>query len=83
MARRSPKAASSHTQAGLFSADETADVGIDLGTPVVEAIGAEARSRFTGKIAKVTVETKEMKPAGQAQDDKARADAAQKKAKSD
>jgi hypothetical protein len=50
---------------------------------VVEAIGAEARSRFTGKIAKVTVETKEMKPAGQAQDDKARADAAQKKAKSD
>jgi arylsulfatase A-like enzyme len=72
-----------HTQAGLFSADETADVGIDLGTPVVEAIGAEARSRFTGKIAKVTVETKEMKPAGQAQDDKARADAAQKKAKSD
>ena len=30
------------TQPGLFSADETADVGIDLGTPVVEAIGAEA-----------------------------------------
>jgi arylsulfatase len=47
-----------HTQAGLFSADETADVGIDLGTPVVEAIGAEARSRFTGRIPKVTVEVK-------------------------
>jgi arylsulfatase A-like enzyme len=47
-----------HTQAGLFSADETADVGIDLGTPVVEAIGAEAKSRFTGRIAKLTVETK-------------------------
>ena len=31
-----------HTQAGIFSADETADVGIDLGTPVVEAIGSEA-----------------------------------------
>ena len=31
------------TQPGLFSADETADVGIDLGTPVVEAIGAEAK----------------------------------------
>jgi arylsulfatase len=43
------------TQAGLFSADETADVGIDLGTPVVEAIGAEAKSRFTGRIPKVTV----------------------------
>ena len=47
-----------HTQAGIFSADETADVGIDLGTPVVEAIGAEARSRFTGRIPKLNVEVK-------------------------
>jgi arylsulfatase len=47
-----------HTQAGIFSADETADVGIDLGTPVVEAIGAEAKSRFTGRIPKVTVEVR-------------------------
>jgi arylsulfatase A-like enzyme len=47
-----------HTQAGMFSADETADVGIDLGTPVVEAIGAEAKSRFTGHIPKVTVEVR-------------------------
>jgi hypothetical protein len=46
------------TQPGMFSADETADVGIDLGTPVVEAIGAEARSRFTGRIPKVAVEVK-------------------------
>ncbi len=43
------------TQPFFFSADETADVGIDLGTPVVEAVGAEAKSRFTGKIPKVTV----------------------------
>ncbi len=47
-----------HTQAMIFSADETADVGIDLGTPVVEAIGAEEASKFTGKIVKVTVEVK-------------------------
>jgi arylsulfatase len=47
-----------HTQAGILSADETADVGIDLGTPVVEAIGSEAKSRFTGRITKVTVEVK-------------------------
>jgi arylsulfatase len=47
-----------HTQAGIFSADETADVGIDLGTPVVEAIGAEAKSRFTGRIPKLTVQVK-------------------------
>jgi arylsulfatase len=46
------------TQPGLFSADETADVGIDLGTPVVEAIGAEAKSRFTGRIPKLTVQVK-------------------------
>ena len=47
------------TQPMIFSADETADVGIDLGTPVVEAIGAEARSRFTGRIPKVTVEVRD------------------------
>jgi hypothetical protein len=46
------------TEGGLFSADETADVGIDLGTPVVEAIGGEAKSRFTGRISRVTVEVK-------------------------
>ena len=45
-----------HTQPGIFSADETADVGIDLATPVVEAVGSEARSRFNGEIPKVTVE---------------------------
>jgi arylsulfatase A-like enzyme len=43
------------TQPTIFSADETADVGIDLATPVVESIGAEARSRFTGAIPVVTV----------------------------
>jgi arylsulfatase len=47
-----------HTQAGIFSADETADVGIDLGTPVVETIGAEAKSRFNGRIPKLTVEVR-------------------------
>jgi arylsulfatase len=47
-----------HTQAGIFSADETADVGIDLGTPVVEAIGSEVKSKFTGHIPKITVEVR-------------------------
>ena len=46
------------TQSGIFSADETADVGIDLATPVVARIGAEAKSRFNGRIPKVTVEVK-------------------------
>ncbi len=34
------------------------DVGIDLGTPVVEAIGCEHESEFTGRIPKVTIEVK-------------------------
>jgi hypothetical protein len=44
------------TQPAIFSADETADVGIDLASPVVETIGAERASKFTGKIKRVTVE---------------------------
>lgn len=49
-----------HTHPMIFSADETADVGIDLATPVVEAIGSERKSRFTGHIPKVTVKVGEM-----------------------
>jgi arylsulfatase len=44
------------TQSGMFSATETADVGIDLTTPVVEAIGSGSKSKFNGHIPKVTVE---------------------------
>lgn len=47
-----------HTQGGIFSADETADVGIDLGTPVVDVIGSEAKSKFTGRIPKVTIDVR-------------------------
>jgi arylsulfatase len=47
-----------HTQAAIFSADETADVGIDLGTPVVETVGSEAKSRFTGRIPKITIQVR-------------------------
>jgi arylsulfatase len=46
------------TQSGIFSADETTDVGIDLATPVVERIGAEAKSKFNGRIPKLVVEVK-------------------------
>ena len=44
------------TQPNIFSADETADVGIDNQTPVAEGIGIGAETRFTGKINKVTLE---------------------------
>ena len=54
------------TQPFVFSADETADVGIDLGTPVVEAVGSEAKSRFTGKIPKVVVEVRDVNPRAEA-----------------
>jgi arylsulfatase A-like enzyme len=72
-----------HTQAGMFSADETADVGIDLGTPVVEAIGSEAKSKFTGHITKVTVEVNPMKGPEKAEAEKNQKEAAHKKAMSD
>jgi hypothetical protein len=52
----------------------------NLGTPVVEAIGSEAKSKFTGKIPKVTIEVKEMKKTDKAVEDKARMEAAHKKA---
>ena len=45
-----------NTQAMVFSADETADVGVDDATPVVESIGFGHASQFTGKIDKVTVD---------------------------
>jgi arylsulfatase len=47
------------TQPNLFSADETADVGLDNQTPVAEGIGiGRDETRFTGKIEKITVEVK-------------------------
>lgn len=46
------------TQPTTFSIDDQADVGIDLGTPVVEAIGAGEKSKFTGHIPKLTIELK-------------------------
>jgi arylsulfatase len=50
------------TQPLIFSADETADVGLDNQTPVAEGIGiGPAETRFTGKIDKVIVEVKEVK----------------------
>jgi arylsulfatase len=46
------------TQPMIFSADETADVGIDLATPVVQAIGSGKKSKFTGRIPQLTVEVR-------------------------
>jgi arylsulfatase len=49
------------TQPLLFSADETADVGLDNQTPVAEDIGVgRDETRFTGKIQKVTLEVKDV-----------------------
>ncbi len=59
------------TQPMIFSADETADVGIDLASPVVESIGSEAKSRFTGKVQKVTVEVMPIKAADAQEEEQA------------
>jgi arylsulfatase len=69
------------TQFAVFSADEGADVGADEGTPVTEDY--KVPFKFTGKIVKVTVDLKEMKAADKAEEEKARAVAAHKKALSD
>ena len=50
------------TQPLIFSADETADVGLDNQTPVAEDIGiGREETRFTGKIRKITLEVGEVK----------------------
>jgi arylsulfatase len=68
----------------IFSADEGADVGEDGETPVVEDYGIPAPYKFTGKIAKVTIDLKEMKTAEKAsEENKLRAAAAYKKAMAD
>ena len=47
------------TQPNLFSADETADVGLDNQTPVALGIGyGPEETKFNGKIDKVGVELK-------------------------
>jgi len=46
------------TQPNIFSADETADVGIDNQTPVAEGIGIGPDTRFTGMIDKITLEVR-------------------------
>ncbi len=48
------------TQAMVFSADETADVGLDNQTPVAEGIGiGRDETRFTGTIHKITLDVKD------------------------
>lgn len=51
------------TQPMIFSADETANVGIDLATLVVEF---EANSRLTARIPKVTIEVHAANPTADA-----------------
>jgi arylsulfatase A-like enzyme len=69
------------TQCCAFSADEGADVGADEGTPVTEAY--QVPFKFTGKIDKVTIELKEIAQSAAAETNKARKEAAVKKAISD
>lgn len=71
------------TQPAIFSADETADVGIDLASPVVESIGAERASKFTGKIHRVTVTVAPLSTGDKELDEKAHKEADQKKKGSD
>ena len=70
-----------HTQCCVYSADEGADVGAKGGTPVTEAYGVPFK--FTGKIARVTIELKDVKAAEREQAEQAHRVAMLKKALSD
>ena len=70
------------TQPMIFSADETAGVGVDDATPVTTDY-KERDNAFTGKILKVTVDVKPIGAAVKAEADSAQRMAAVKKALSD
>jgi arylsulfatase len=65
------------TQPMIFSADETADVGVDDATPVTEEYKAY-ENEFTGKILKIVLEVKPMGEGERAAAAKAGAEAATK-----
>jgi arylsulfatase A-like enzyme len=71
------------TQPLLFSADEGANVGEDGETPVVEDYGIPAPYKFTGRITRITVAFKEMKPTARAEEAGLAADATYRKARWD
>jgi len=71
-----------HTQGMVFSADETADVGLDGATPVSTDY-KEGDNSFTGKILKVVIDVKPMGVAEKAVAGKALQEAKLKKAISD
>ena len=71
-----------HTQAIMFSADETAGVGVDDATPVTTDY-KERDNAFTGKILKVAVDVKPIGAAVKAEADSGQRMAAVKKALSD
>jgi arylsulfatase len=46
------------THANTFSLDDTADTGVDTGTPVDEDYGEGLQNTFNGTLKKVTIEVK-------------------------
>jgi arylsulfatase len=71
-----------HTQCCAFSVDDTADVGMDEGTPVTEDY-KERDNAFTGKILSVIIELKEIKTASTDEVKQAMQEAAKRKMLSD
>ena len=70
------------TQGMIFSADETAGVGMDDATPVTTDY-KERDNAFTGKILKVTVDVKPIGAAQKQEEDKTRQELVVQKALSD
>jgi arylsulfatase len=70
------------TQGIIFSADETAGVGVDEATNVTDDY-KQGDNAFTGKILKVVIDVQPIAAAQKVDEDKARKEAALKKALSD
>lgn len=69
------------TQGYMFSADEGADVGVDLGTPVTLYRAGE--NKFTGKIERITIDVKPIEKADKSEHDRLHIEGKTKKALSD
>ena len=70
------------TQMAIFSADETAGIGMDDATPVTKDY-KERDNAFTGRILKVTLDVKPIGAAVKAEEDAAKGELKMKKAVSD
>ena len=83
MESASPQGRIERTQPFVFWAGEGADVGMDLGFPVIDDYGIAEPYKFTGRIEKVTIDVAPLRAVNQQAQDDARRECDLRKALSD